>query len=125
MSESHSVVSDSLRSHRQYSPWNSPGHNTRVGSTSPGYILPCRRISLLQGIFPTQESNPGLLHYRRILYQLNHKGSPPTRQMVIKKSIKRKRQTGQNKSHCFSWTSDCKSKFLKFSQYFKKYKNDY
>ena len=32
--------------------------------------------SLLQGIFPTQGSNPGLLHCRRILYQLSHKGSP-------------------------------------------------
>ena len=32
--------------------------------------------SLLQGIFPTQGSNPGLLHCRRTLYQLSHKGSP-------------------------------------------------
>ena len=32
--------------------------------------------SLLQGIFPTQGSNPGLLHYRQILYQLSHKVSP-------------------------------------------------
>ena len=32
--------------------------------------------SLLQGIFPTQGSNPGLLHYRQILYQLSHQGSP-------------------------------------------------
>ena len=47
-----------------YSPWNSPGQNTGVGS-----------LSLLQGIFPTQGSNPGLLHCRRILYQLSHKGS--------------------------------------------------
>ena len=39
--------------------------NTRVGS-----------LSLLQGIFPTQESNPGLLHCRRILYYLSHQGSP-------------------------------------------------
>ena len=31
--------------------------------------------SLLQGIFPTQGSNPGLLYCRRILYQLSHKGS--------------------------------------------------
>ena len=30
---------------------------------------------LLQGIFPTQESNPGLLHCRQILYQLNYEGS--------------------------------------------------
>ena len=34
-----------------HSPWNSPGQNTGVGS-----------LSFLQGIFPTQESNPGLLH---------------------------------------------------------------
>ena len=32
--------------------------------------------SLLQGIFLTQESNPGLLHCRQVLYQLSHKGSP-------------------------------------------------
>ena len=32
--------------------------------------------SLLQGIFPIQESNEGLLHCRQILYQLNHQGSP-------------------------------------------------
>ena len=32
-------------------------------------------LSLLQGIFPTQGSNPGFLHYRQILYQLSHKGS--------------------------------------------------
>ena len=33
-------------------------------------------LSLLQGIFSTQGSNPGLLHCRRILYQLSHQGSP-------------------------------------------------
>ena len=32
--------------------------------------------SLLQGIFLTQGSNPGLLHCRQILYQLSYKGSP-------------------------------------------------
>ena len=48
-----------------YSPWNSPGQNTGVGS-----------LSLLQGIFPAQGSNPGLPHCRQILYQLSHKGSP-------------------------------------------------
>ena len=31
--------------------------------------------SLLQGIFPTQGSNPGLLHCRKILYELSHKRS--------------------------------------------------
>jgi len=64
-SESLSVVSDSLRSHGLYSPWNSPGQNTRVGS-----------ISLLHGILPTQRSNPGLLHCKWIIYQLSHKGNP-------------------------------------------------
>ena len=48
-----------------YSPWNSPVQNTGVGSHS-----------LLQGIFPTHESNPGLLLCRQILYQLSYKGSP-------------------------------------------------
>ena len=33
-------------------------------------------LSLLQGIFPTQGSNPGLPHCGQILYQLSHKGSP-------------------------------------------------
>ena len=31
---------------------------------------------LFQGNFLTQESNPGLLHCRKILYQLSHRGSP-------------------------------------------------
>ena len=64
-SESCSVVSNSLRPHGLYSPWKSPGQNTGV-----------RSHPLLQGIFPTQESNPGLPHCRWILYQLSHKGSP-------------------------------------------------
>ena len=34
------------------------------------------RIFKIQGIFPTQGSNPGLPHCRQILYQLSHKGSP-------------------------------------------------
>ena len=39
-------------------------------------ILEWVSLSFLQGIFPTQGSNPGFLHCRWILYQLNHKGSP-------------------------------------------------
>ena len=53
------------RIHGPYSPWNCPGQNTGVDS-----------LSLLQGVFPTQGSNPGLPHCRWILYQLSHKGSP-------------------------------------------------
>ena len=48
-SESLSVVSDSLWPHGLYSPWNSSGQNTGVG-----------RLSLLQGIFPTQGKTPGI-----------------------------------------------------------------
>ena len=62
--ESHSVVSDSLRPH-VLNPWNSPGQNTEVGS-----------CSLLQRTFPTEGSNPGLQHCRQILYQLSHQESP-------------------------------------------------
>ena len=57
-------MSDSLQSHGLYSPWNSPGQNAGVGS-----------LSLLQGIFPTQGSDPGLLHHRWILNQLSYQGS--------------------------------------------------
>ena len=46
-------------------------------------ILEARILSLLQGIFPTQGSNPGLLHCRRILYQLSHKGSPRTLEWIV------------------------------------------
>ena len=88
-----------------YSPWNSLGQNTGVGSLSilqgilptqgsnPG-IPHCRQIflpaepqekpkntgvgslSLLWWILLTLESNQGLLHCRRILYQLSYQGSP-------------------------------------------------
>ena len=70
--ESCSVVSDSLQPHGLYRPWNSPGQNTRVGSHS-----------ILQGIFPTQGSNRGLLHFWWILYQLSHKGSPRILEWVV------------------------------------------
>ena len=60
-----------LQPHGLYSPWNSPGQNTRVGG-----------LSLLQGIFPTQGLNPGLLHCRQILYRLIHKASLRTLEWV-------------------------------------------
>ena len=65
---SHSVVSDS--DSMDYSPpassvhRDSPGQNTGLG------------CHFLQGIFLTQESNPGLQYCRRILYCLSHQGSP-------------------------------------------------
>ena len=54
---------DSLRAEPQCKP-----KNTEVGN-----------LSLLQGIFPTQELNWGLWHCRLILYQLNYQGSPRTK----------------------------------------------
>ena len=58
-------MSSSLRPHGLDSPWNSLGQNTGMDS-----------LSLLQGIFPMQGLNPGLLYCRWILYQLSHNGSP-------------------------------------------------
>ena len=63
--ESCSVMSNSLWPRGLYSPWNSSSQNTEMSS-----------LSLLQGIFPTQVSDPGLPHCRQILYQLSHQGSP-------------------------------------------------
>ena len=70
-SESGSVLSNSLQPYGLYSPWNSPGQNTAVGG-----------LSLLQGLFPTQGSNPSLPHCRRIPYQLSHQESPKILQWV-------------------------------------------
>ena len=64
-SERHLLVFSSLRPHELYSPWNSLGQNNGVGS-----------LSLLQGIFPTQGSNPGLLHCRQILLPAEPQGKP-------------------------------------------------
>ena len=66
LSESHSVMSDSLWPHELDSSWNSPGQNTIVGSRS-----------LLQGIFPTQRLNTGLSHYKQTVYQLKGRKLKP------------------------------------------------
>ena len=42
-------------------------------------------MPLYRGIFPTQGSNPGLLHCRWILYPLSHQGSPKKEQMYESK----------------------------------------
>ena len=64
-------MSDSLYSYVLYSPLNSPGQNTGMGSCSHH-----------QQIFWTQGLNPGLLHCRLILYQLGYWGSPWTLEWV-------------------------------------------
>ena len=63
--ESRSAASNSATPWTVYSPWDSPGQNIAIPS-----------LSLLQGIFPTQRSNPGLQYCRQVLYQLSHNGSP-------------------------------------------------
>ena len=104
MSEWKLLSSVSLRPHGLYSPWNSPGPNTRVGSLSRLQgIFPTQgctqvfsiagrfltswatgkpkdtgvgSVSLLQWIFLNQELSWNLLHCRQILYQLSYQGSP-------------------------------------------------
>ena len=56
--------------------WDSPGKNSRVGFHY-----------LLQGIFPTQEPNPGLLHCRQVPSQLSYKGSPLLLLLLFKISL--------------------------------------
>ena len=94
-----------MQPHGLYSPWNPPDQSTGVGKPfpSPGNLpnpgieprspalladsIPSKppgkpkntgvgSLSLLQGIFLTQQSNWGLLHCRQILHQLSHQGSP-------------------------------------------------
>ena len=88
-------MSDSLQPQGLYSPWNSPGQNTGVGS-----------LSLLQGFFPTQESNWGLLHCRWILYQLSHKGSARILEWVpnpFSRGSSQPRDQTQSLLHLLSW----------------------
>ena len=75
-----------LQSTRLLCPWDSPGKNTGVG---------CH--VLLQGIFPTQESNPHLLHCKQILYPLSHLGSP------IYVQNNRNIQEFSTQSNIYSW----------------------
>ena len=67
-------MSNFLQPHGLYSLWNSPDQNTGVGS-----------LSLPQGIFPTQESNQGLLSCMQIVYQLSYQGMKKGRHYVERK----------------------------------------
>ena len=83
-----------------YNPWNSPGQNTAVGS-----------LSLLQGIFPTQGSNPSLLHCKWMLYQLSYQGSPPKNQASLNfmaaVTVHSDFGAQENKvCHCFHFTAN-------------------
>ena len=65
-------MSDSLRPHGLYNPWNSPGQDTGVSCPFSRVSSQPKSPGDLQGIIP----NPGLPHCRQILYQLSHEGSP-------------------------------------------------
>ena len=117
--ESRSVVSDSLQPHGLHSSWNfsrpecrsgqpfpSPGDLPNPGIEPRSAALPSDSIpaeppgkpknteesslSLLQGIFPPQESNWGLLNCRQILYQLSYQGSPSETRSVMSNSLQLK-----------------------------------
>ena len=60
--------------HQTPLPWDSPGKNTGVSYNA-----------LFQGLFAIQESNPSLLHCKRILHPLSHLGSPGSRGNQIEK----------------------------------------
>ena len=74
-------MSNHLQPQGLYSPWDSPGQNIGVGSHS-----------LLQGIFPTQGPNLGLLHHRQILYQLSQQGNSRILEWVAYPSSSRSSQ---------------------------------
>ena len=90
-SESRSVLLTLCDPHGLYSPWNSLGQDTGLGS-----------LSLLQGIFPAQGSNPGLPHCRQILYQLSHKGSPRILEWVAYSFSGRYSPRNQTGVSCFA-----------------------
>ena len=71
-SQSRSVVSNSLQPCELHSPWNSPGQNPGVGS-----------LSLLQGIFPTHGSNPGLSHCINLSGTLFHQVLPSVEESEV------------------------------------------
>ena len=74
-----------------YSPWSSPGQNTGVSS-----------CSLLQGIFPTQGSNPGLSHCRQILCRLSTREAKNTREgnLSLLQGIFPTQESNQGLLHC-------------------------
>ena len=73
-------------------PWDSPGKNPGVG---------CH--ALFQGIFPSQRSKPGLLHWKQIFYHLSHQESPSSLFMGLRiVSIDTYRLTKKGLAECLA-----------------------
>ena len=75
-SVSRSVMSDFLQSHGLSTEFSRQEYWSGLPCPSPGKNTGAGCHALLQGIFQTQGSNPGLLHCRWILYKLSYQGSP-------------------------------------------------
>ena len=90
--------------------WDSPGKNTGVG---------CH--SFLQGIFPTQGLNPGLLHCRQILYHQSHEERNPLMILCVENTkdfsknmrtntlskVVEEKSVYKNHMHFFTLTTNC------------------
>ena len=101
-SGSHSVVSDSLRYHGLYSPWNSPGQNPGVGG-----------LCLLQGIFPSQGLNPRLPHCRALLHQLSYEGNST----LGTQSLKNPSAKQENRVQSLDWEDPLEKEIITHFQY--------
>ena len=64
------------------------------------------RLSLLQGISLTKETNQGLLHFSQILYQLSHKGSPRVLECVAYPSEKAMAPHSSTLAWKIPWTEE-------------------
>ena len=80
------VVSRSVMSH-SFDPMDCSPPGSSVHADSPGKNARVVCLALLQGIFPTQESNQGLFHCRQNLYQLSYEGSLEIGKESSKKSL--------------------------------------
>ena len=98
---SRSVMSNSLQSLASPSDPKdcSPPHSS-VHGDSPGKNIGMGCHALLQRIFPTQESNPGVLHCRWILYSLSHQGSTRILEWV---AYPFSRETSQPRNQTATW----------------------
>ena len=93
-------------------PMNCSLPGSSIHGDSPGKNIGVGCHSLLQGIFPTQGWNPGLLHCRQILYHLSHQGSPLNAWLWKKKKKKDFRWRHPSKFHLEYYESENSGYYL-------------